>query len=98
MLQNQMTMVQVMMIMDIVDDTMIMVGMDIIRFLMYLFQNSQYNSMASDTRFEEKILYKTHQHWIVAVSHSLKILLIGVLPLTLLTYVLVDYSMLYTVV
>ena len=54
--------------------------------------------MASDTRFEEKILYKTHQHWIVAVSHSLKILLIGVLPLTLLTYVLVDYSMAYTLV
>ncbi|MDD2694286.1 MAG: hypothetical protein PHY14_05230 [Candidatus Gracilibacteria bacterium] len=54
--------------------------------------------MASDNRFEEKILYKTHQHWIVAVSHSLKILLIGVLPLTLLTYVLVDYSMVYTLV
>ena len=36
--------------------------------------------------FEEKILYKTHQHWIIPVLQSIKIFIIIVLPLTVWLY------------
>lgn len=78
--------------------TMVMEGdmivMVTISFLFILFRKYQ----MSEIRFEEKILYKTHQHWIVAISHSLKLLLLGVLPLTVILYILVDYSFAYTMV
>ena len=41
-------------------------------------------------RFEEKILYKTHQHWIIPVLQSMKIFTIMVLPLTVCVYFVVN--------
>jgi hypothetical protein len=40
----------------------------------------------SDTRFEEKIIYKTHQHWIVLVMNSLKLILYFALPAGILGF------------
>ena len=40
--------------------------------------------------FEEKILYKTHQHWIIPVLQSMKIFTIMVLPLTVFVYFVVN--------
>jgi hypothetical protein len=40
----------------------------------------------SDTRFEEKIIYKTHQHWIVLVMNSLKLVLYFALPAGILGF------------
>jgi hypothetical protein len=46
--------------------------------------------------FEEKILYKTHQHWIVPVLNTIKFLLLGVLPTTIVVYFISQYSSLIT--
>ncbi len=42
--------------------------------------------------FEEKILYKTHQHWIIPVINSLKLIIIVSIPLAIVTYFLSGYS------
>ena len=49
--------------------------------------------MAENIRFEEKILYKARQHWVVPLIKSLKIILWGVLPLSFFTYFLTSYSL-----
>lgn len=48
--------------------------------------------MSNEGRFEEKILYKTHQHWIVLVSQSCKLIAYWAFPLSLLTYFLSAWS------
>ncbi len=52
--------------------------------------------MTAVPQFEEKILYKTHQHWIVLVVQSLKLFCTGVLPIILFVYLISDYSIIYT--
>ncbi len=47
--------------------------------------------------FEEKILYKTHQHWIIPVINSLKLIIIVSVPLAIMTYFLSGYSWTITV-
>jgi uncharacterized membrane protein YdbT with pleckstrin-like domain len=42
--------------------------------------------------FEEKILYKTHQHWIIPVINSLKLIIIVAIPMAIVTYFLSGYS------
>ena len=42
--------------------------------------------------FEEKILYNTHQHWIIPVINSLKLIIIVAIPLMIVTYFLSGYS------
>jgi hypothetical protein len=39
-----------------------------------------------EARFEEKIIYKTHQHWIVLVINSLKFILYFALPAGIVTF------------
>jgi hypothetical protein len=46
--------------------------------------------------FEEKILYKTHQHWIVPVLSTIKLLLLVALPTTIVVYFISQYSSLIT--
>ncbi|MBC7498560.1 hypothetical protein H7170_02850 [Candidatus Gracilibacteria bacterium] len=46
--------------------------------------------------FEEKILYKCHQHWIIPVINSLKLIIIVSIPLAIITYFLSGYSWLMT--
>lgn len=52
----------------------------------------------ADIRFEEKILYKVHQHWIVPLIQSIKLLIIIILPLTVVVYFSSNYSMMWTIV
>jgi hypothetical protein len=52
----------------------------------------------SEMRFEEKILYKCRQHWIIPAIESLKLLCIGILPLTILIWFISNYSATFTVV
>ena len=42
-------------------------------------------------KFDEKILYKTHQHWIIPVIGSIKYI-----PLAIVTYFLMSYSLIWT--
>ncbi len=42
--------------------------------------------------FEEKILYKTHQHWIIPVISSLKLIIVVAIPLAIIAYFLSGYS------
>lgn len=49
-------------------------------------------------RFEEKILYKCHQHWIVPVLQSLKLLVFIIAPLTVIVYFVTNYSVLWTII
>jgi hypothetical protein len=46
--------------------------------------------------FEEKILYKTHQHWIIPVINSFKLILIVAIPLAVIAYFLSGYSWVIT--
>ena len=46
--------------------------------------------------FEEKILYKTHQHWIIPVINSLKLIIVVSIPLSTMTYFVSGYSWLIT--
>jgi hypothetical protein len=48
-------------------------------------------------RFEEKILYKTRQHWIIPFLKSLKFTLSIALMTSILTYFLSNYSWVYTI-
>lgn len=45
--------------------------------------------------FEEKILYKCHQHWIIPVINSFKLIIIVSIPLAIVTYFL-SYSWIIT--
>lgn len=51
----------------------------------------------AQSQFEEKILYRTHQHWIIPTLQSLKNFCIGVLPITVVLYFSVN-SWVYTIV
>jgi hypothetical protein len=44
--------------------------------------------MSKEGHFEEKILYKTHQHWIVLVVKSVKLILTVALPISVLTFLI----------
>ena len=46
--------------------------------------------------FEEKILYKTHQHWIIPVINSIKLIIMVSIPLAIVTYFFSGYSWLIT--
>ncbi len=48
-------------------------------------------------QFEEKILYKTRQHWVVLLLKSLKTFFLFVVPLTVMIYFVVN-SLLWTIV
>ena len=52
----------------------------------------------ADMRFEEKILYKCRQHWIIPAIHSLKLLLIVIVPLTIILWFITNYSLWMTIV
>ncbi len=47
-------------------------------------------------KFDEKILYKTHQHWIIPVIGSIKYIGLIALPLAIVTYFLMSYSLIWT--
>jgi len=51
----------------------------------------------STPKFDEKILYKTHQHWIVPVIGAIKYIFIFTLPIAVVTYFMSDYSWLWTI-
>lgn len=51
--------------------------------------------MSTKQTFEEKILYKTHQHWIIPAINSVKLIFLIALPISVVTYFLV-YSWLIT--
>ena len=51
--------------------------------------------MSTKQTFEEKILYKTHQHWIIPAINSVKLIFLIALPISVFTYFLV-YSWLIT--
>ncbi len=51
--------------------------------------------MSTKQTFEEKILYKTHQHWIIPAINSFKLIFLIALPISVFTYFLV-YSWLIT--
>jgi membrane protein YdbS with pleckstrin-like domain len=53
--------------------------------------------MSTKQTFEEKILYKTHQHWIIPVINSLKLILIVAIPLAVVTYFISGYSWIITI-
>ena len=48
--------------------------------------------MSSTPNFEEKILYKTHQHWIIPVINSLKLIILFAVPATIVAYFVSGYS------
>lgn len=48
------------------------------------------------SKFDEKILYKTHQHWIILFIGSLKLIIVLVLPISVLVYFFSNYSLLWT--
>lgn len=52
----------------------------------------------ADIRFEEKILYKVHQHWMIPLIQSLKLCIIVILPITGAIYFGSNYSVLWTVI
>lgn len=52
----------------------------------------------ADMRFEEKILYKCRQHWIIPAIHSLKLLFIVIVPLTIIIWFITNYSLWMTIV
>lgn len=53
-------------------------------------------TQSSTPKFDEKILYKTHQHWILPVIGCIKYTLIFALPVTIITYFVSDYSWMWT--
>lgn len=52
----------------------------------------------ADMRFEEKILYKCRQHWIIPVVQSLKLLFIIIIPMTIIFWFITNYSFWMTLV
>lgn len=50
----------------------------------------------STPKFDEKILYKTHQHWIVPVIGAIKYICLFALPIAVVTYFMSDYSWVWT--
>lgn len=52
--------------------------------------------MASTPRFEEKIIYKCHQHWIIPVGKTIKYTIFIAIPLSILSYFVADYSLIWT--
>lgn len=52
--------------------------------------------MASTPRFEEKIIYKCHQHWIIPAGKTMKYTLFIAIPFSILSYFVVDYSWMWT--
>ncbi len=50
----------------------------------------------ADIRFEEKILYKTRQHWIVPVIKSFKAISLWMFVLSFLVYFMTSYSWIWT--
>lgn len=48
--------------------------------------------MSTKQTFEEKILYRTHQHWIIPVINSIKLIIVVSVPLTIITYFISGYS------
>jgi len=50
----------------------------------------------STPKFDEKILYKTHQHWIIACMKSIKYWIFVCLPIAVVTYFLSTYSWAWT--
>lgn len=48
--------------------------------------------MTSTPNFEEKILYKTRQHWIIPLINSLKLILLIALPVAVASYFIFSYS------
>jgi hypothetical protein len=51
----------------------------------------------AEMRFEEKIIYKCRQHWIIPVMKSLKWIVFISLPLTVIAYFIVGYSWFWTI-
>ncbi len=51
----------------------------------------------SEIRFEEKILYKARQHWIVPTLQSLKMIGAIAFPVWLITYFFSDFSWIWTI-
>lgn len=49
-------------------------------------------------RFEEKVLYKTRQHWIIPTSKSLGSILFIALPIGFLTYFVSSYSFAWSLI
>ena len=52
---------------------------------------------STHTNFSEKILYKTHQHWIIPVINSLKLIIIVATPIAMMTYFFSGYSWGWTI-
>ncbi len=52
----------------------------------------------ADMRFEEKILYKCRQHWIIPATQSIKLLFIFIIPITILLWFITNYSLWMTLV
>lgn len=50
----------------------------------------------SEIRFEEKVLYKSRQHWIVPTIQSLKMIVAIAFPVGLVTYFFSDFSWIWT--
>lgn len=61
-------------------------------------QNIHHTTNPMSQIFEEKILYKTHQHWIIPVMNSIKIIVLVALPIAVATYFLSGYSWLWTII
>lgn len=52
----------------------------------------------ADMRFEEKILYKCRQHWIIPAVQSIKLLILIILPTTIFLWFISNYSLWITIV
>ena len=53
--------------------------------------------MSNQKFFEEKILYKTHQHWIIPAINSIKLIAIIAIPAAIVTYFISGYSWFITI-
>jgi hypothetical protein len=53
--------------------------------------------MSTKQTFEEKILYKTHQHWIIPVINSIKLIGVVAIPAAIVTYFVSGYSWFITI-
>lgn len=53
--------------------------------------------MSVKSTFEEKILYKTHQHWIIPAINSIKLIVIIAIPVMIVTYFISGYSWIITI-
>jgi hypothetical protein len=50
----------------------------------------------SEMRFEEKILYRCRQHWIIPTIYSIKLFFIIIVPITILIWFITNYSIMIT--